>query len=202
MSNLIIVSAPSGAGKTSLINAILEKDPQIKLSISTTTRSPRINEIDGVHYNFVSKTKFEEMIQQQEFIEFAQVHQNYYGTSKTWVEQNLRLNDNKDILLEIDWQGATQVKKIFPQAILIFILPPSLEVLKQRLTDRHTDSAEVIEYRIKAAIGEMQHCNAFDFVIINENFDLAKQQLLTIIQTQRLTYSYQKNRFPKIFSEF
>ncbi len=202
MSNLIIVSAPSGAGKTSLINAVLEQDPQIKLSVSTTTRPPRINEIDGVHYNFVSKAKFEEMIQQQEFIEFAQVHQNYYGTSKTWVEQNLRLNDNKDILLEIDWQGATQVKKIFPQAILIFILPPSLEILKQRLTDRHTDSNEVIEYRIKAAIGEMQHCKAFDFVIINENFDLAKQQLLAIIQTQRLTYIYQKNRFPDIFSEF
>ena len=161
MSNLIIVSAPSGAGKTSLIKEILQQDKQIKLSVSTTTRPPRINEIDGVHYNFVSVEQFEKLQQQNEFIEFAKVHQNYYGTSKTWVEQNLKQNDNVDILLEIDWQGAEQVKKIFPDAILIFILPPSLQILRQRLTDRKTDSDEVIQNRINEAIGEMQHCNNY-----------------------------------------
>lgn len=202
MANLIIVSAPSGAGKTSLIKEILQKDKQIKLSVSTTTRPPRVNEIDGVHYNFVSVEQFEKLRQQNEFIEFAKVHQNYYGTSKTWVEQNLRQNDNVDILLEIDWQGAEQVKKVFPQAILIFILPPSLEILKQRLTDRNTDSAEVIQNRINAAIGEMRHCCNFNFVVINDNFDIAAQQLLNIIQSQRLTYSYQKNIYPKVFEGF
>lgn len=199
MSNLIIVSAPSGAGKTSLIKEILQQDKQIKLSVSTTTRPPRINEIDGVHYNFVSVEQFEKLQQQNEFIEFAKVHQNYYGTSKTWVEQNLKQNDNVDILLEIDWQGAEQVKKIFPDAILIFILPPSLQILRQRLTDRKTDSDEVIQNRINAAIGEMQHCNNFDFVIINDDFNMAAKQLLSIIQTQRLTYNYQKIVNPKVF---
>ena len=199
MSNLIIVSAPSGAGKTSLIKEILQQDKQIKLSVSTTTRPPRINEIDGVHYNFVSVEQFEKLQQQNEFIEFAKVHQNYYGTSKTWVEQNLKQNDNVDILLEIDWQGAEQVKKIFPDAILIFILPPSLQILRQRLTDRKTDSDEVIQNRINAAIGEMQHCNNFDFVIINDDFNMAAKQLLSIIQTQRLTYNYQKIMNPKVF---
>ena len=202
MSNLIIVSAPSGAGKTSLIKEILQQDKQIKLSVSTTTRQPRINEIDGVHYNFVSVEQFEKLQQQNEFIEFAKVHQNYYGTSKTWVEQNLKQNDNVDILLEIDWQGAEQVKKIFPDAILIFILPPSLQILRQRLTDRKTDSDEVIQNRINAAIGEMQHCNNFDFVIINDDFNMAAKQLLSIIQTQRLTYNYQKIVNPKVFEGF
>ena len=202
MSNLIIVSAPSGAGKTSLIKEILQQDKQIKLSVSTTTRPPRINEIDGVHYNFVSVKQFEKLQQQNEFIEFAKVHQNYYGTSKTWVEQNLKQNDNVDILLEIDWQGAEQVKKIFPDAILIFILPPSLQILRQRLTDRKTDSDEVIQNRINAAIGEMQHCNNFDFVIINDDFNMAAKQLLSIIQTQRLTYNYQKIMNPKVFEGF
>lgn len=202
MSNLIIVSAPSGAGKTSLIKEILRQDKQIKLSVSTTTRPPRINEIDGVHYNFVSVEQFEKLQQQNEFIEFAKVHQNYYGTSKTWVEQNLKQNDNVDILLEIDWQGAEQVKKIFPDAILIFILPPSLQILRQRLTDRKTDSDEVIQNRINAAIGEMQHCNNFDFVIINDDFNMAAKQLLSIIQTQRLTYNYQKIVNPKVFEGF
>ena len=202
MSNLIIVSAPSGAGKTSLIKEILQQDKQIKLSVSTTTRPPRINEIDGVHYNFVSVEQFEKLQQQNEFIEFAKVHQNYYGTSKTWVEQNLKQNDNVDILLEIDWQGAEQVKKIFPDAILIFILPPSLQILRQRLTDRKTDSDEVIKNRINAAIGEMQHCNNFDFVIINDDFNMAAKQLLSIIQTQRLTYNYQKIMNPKVFEGF
>ena len=202
MSNLIIVSAPSGAGKTSLIKEILQQDKQIKLSVSTTTRPPRINEIDGVHYNFVSDKKKKKLQQQNEFIEFAKVHQNYYGTSKTWVEQNLKQNDNVDILLEIDWQGAEQVKKIFPDAILIFILPPSLQILRQRLTDRKTDSDEVIQNRINAAIGEMQHCNNFDFVIINDDFNMAAKQLLSIIQTQRLTYNYQKIVNPKVFEGF
>ena len=202
MSNLIIVSAPSGAGKTSLIKEILQQDKQIKLSVSTTTRPPRINEIDGVHYNFVSVEQFEKLQQQNEFIEFAKVHQNYYGTSKTWVEQNLKQNDNVDILLEIDWQGAEQVKKIFPDAILIFILPPSLQILRQRLTDRKTDSDEVIQNRINAAIGEMQHCSNFDFVIINDDFNMAAKQLLSIIQTQRLTYNYQKIVNPKVFEGF
>lgn len=202
MSNLIIVSAPSGAGKTSLIKEVLQQDKQIKLSVSTTTRPPRINEINGVHYNFVSVEQFEKLQQQNEFIEFAKVHQNYYGTSKTWVEQNLKQNDNVDILLEIDWQGAEQVKKIFPNAILIFILPPSLQILRQRLTDRKTDSAEVIQNRINAAIGEMQHCSNFDFVIINDDFNVAVKQLLNVIQTQRLTYNYQKNLNPKVFEGF
>ena len=202
MSNLIIVSAPSGAGKTSLIKEILQQDKQIKLSVSTTTRPPRINEIDGVHYNFVIVEQFEKLQQQNEFIEFAKVHQHYYGTSKTWVEQNLKQNDNVDILLEIDWQGAEQVKKIFPDAILIFILPPSLQILRQRLTDRKTDSDEVIQNRINAAIGEMQHCNNFDFVIINDDFNMAAKQLLSIIQTQRLTYNYQKIVNPKVFEGF
>lgn len=182
--NLFIVSAPSGAGKTSLVSALLASHENISLSISHTTRSPRPGEEHGRHYNFVSQPVFLEMAKRGDFLESAEVYGNFYGTSQRWIEQELA--QGRDILLEIDWQGAAQVRRLFPDCISIFILPPSLSALKQRLQNRKQDSAEVIARRLAAAQDDISHVAEFDYVIINGKLDVALEQLGAIIMAARL----------------
>ena len=164
--HLYIVAAPSGAGKTTLVQLLLENDPEIRVSVSTTTRAPRAGEVEGRAYHFVDTTTFLEQVSQGEFLEWAEVHGHYYGTSKRWIESEV--SAGRDVLLEIDWQGAQQVRKAFPEAIGIFILPPSLTALKERLAGRGTDSAETIARRLAAARDEMRHVDEFDYAIIND----------------------------------
>ncbi|MCL6555962.1 MAG: guanylate kinase [Burkholderiales bacterium] len=190
--NVFVVSAPSGAGKTSLVRALLAADPQVKLSISYTTRPPRPGEVDGMHYHFVSVEQFMEMLNRGEFLESAEVYGNYYGTSQRWIEEQLAAGT--DILLEIDWQGAAQVRRLMPKAVSIFILPPSLEALRQRLTGRGQDSEAVIERRLAAAREDMSHVGEFDYVIINDDFDTASRDLQAVVRAQRLRVEAQLAR--------
>lgn len=190
--NLFIVAAPSGAGKTSLVKALLESDPGIALSISYTTRPPRPGEVDGVHYHFVDKAAFERMLAQGDFLESAEVYGNFYGTSQSWIATERKTG--RDILLEIDWQGAAQVRKLIPEAVGIFILPPSLPALEQRLSKRGQDSAEVVARRVAAAREDISHVGEFDYVIINDDFDTALADLLAAVRSQRLKVSAQLDR--------
>ena len=190
--NLFIVAAASGAGKTSLVRALLDNDPRVRKSVSCTTRAPRAGEVNGRHYHFVSQQKFSEMLKRGEFLEHAEVHGNYYGTSKNWVEDAMK--GGGDLLLEIDWQGAQQVRHIYPQVVGIFILPPSLAVLEERLRARGQDSMDVIASRLKAAREEMSHVQEFDYVIINEEFGQAVQELTCIVRAQRLKLKAQLER--------
>lgn len=187
--NLYIVSAPSGAGKTSLVKALLEADPAVHLSISFTTREPRPGEVDGRDYFFVQKEAFLEMEGKGEFLESAHVHGNHYGTSKKWIAEEREKGN--DILLEIDWQGAAQVRKLVQGAVGIFILPPSIEALRQRLTGRGQDSHDVIERRVAAARAEMAHVREFDYVIINDNMEEAKRDLASVVRSERLKLARQ-----------
>jgi len=182
--NIFIVCAPSGAGKTSLVRAVLEREPSVSLSISHTTRGIRPGEQEGRDYHFVQRPVFEKMIGQGDFLESAEVHGNLYGTSQTWIESQRAAG--RDIVLEIDWQGAQQVRRLMPDAVGVFILPPSLAVLRQRLTDRRQDSPEVIEKRLKAARGEIAHVEEFDYVIINSEFEEAVRDLVGIVRSARL----------------
>ena len=182
--NLFIITAASGAGKTSLVKELLVKDSQIKLSVSHTTRQPRLGEQNGVHYHFVNEVEFLQMLNAGGFLESADVHGAKYGTAQSGVDHVLQVGD--DVILEIDWQGAAQVRNIYPQSISIFILPPSLEALEQRLNDRGQDSVEVINKRVAAAHEEMRHVVEFDYVTINDKFDVALQDLLAIIRASRL----------------
>ncbi len=177
--NLFILSAPSGAGKTSLVSALLESNKHIALSISYTTRAPRQGEIDGKDYHFVSREKFLEMAKHGDFIESAEVYGNLYGTSQSWIEKELV--SGRDILLEIDWQGAEQVRRLMPHVISIFILPPSLSALESRLKGRAQDSAEVIARRLQAAREDISHVAEFDYVIINDKLDEALRQLEAVV---------------------
>ena len=195
---LFIVSAPSGAGKTTLVRLLLEKDAAISLSISTTTRAPRPGEQDGREYHFVSVPRFVERRDRGEFLEWAEVHGNYYGTSQRWIEEQLQTG--RDVLVEIDWQGAQQVRDVFPEAIGVFILPPSMDILKQRLAGRGTDSAEVIARRIAAAQAEMRHVDEFDYVIINDDLQQAYDSLTAVIAASRLRYENQRQRHGALFS--
>ncbi|MEW6312524.1 MAG: guanylate kinase [Pseudomonadota bacterium] len=190
--NLYIVCAPSGAGKTSLVKALLQADPQVHLSISYTTRTPRPGEVEGEDYHFIAKATFEEMLERGEFLESAFVHGNYYGTSQGWVRQNR--DAGRDILLEIDWQGAQQVRKLVQDAIGIFILPPSLEALDARLRNRAQDSAEVIARRMQVARDEISHVSEFDYVIINSKFDEAAADLIAIVRAERVKLAVQMQR--------
>ena len=194
--NLFIVSAPSGAGKTSLVRALLATDPGVQLSVSFTTREPRPGEIDGLDYNFVSKAEFLDMQGRGEFLESAEVHGNLYGTSQQWIAQE-RLG-GRDILLEIDWQGALQVRKLVAGTVGIFILPPSVDALRARLTGRGQDSSEVIERRVAAAREEMSHVGEFDYVIINDTLEEAKQDLVSIVRAERLKLGSQLDRHQKL----
>lgn len=194
--NLFIITAPSGAGKTSLVRALLDGDDQIKLSVSHTTRQPRPGEEDGVHYHFVAEPKFVELLGHGDFLESAQVHGAYYGTSQSTV--NAVLARGLDLILEIDWQGAQQVRKQYPEAISIFILPPSMETLEQRLKNRAQDSAEVIVRRLAAARDEMRHVAEFDYVTINDRFEHALEDLRAIVRSQRLRREKQMVRHQEV----
>jgi guanylate kinase len=191
--NLFIVCAPSGAGKTSLVNALLEREPDVELSVSYTTREPRDGESDGVDYHFVSRDAFLEMAGRGEFLESAEVHGNLYGTSQAWIDA--RMADGRDIVLEIDWQGAQQVRRLIPSAVGVFVLPPSLEALRRRLTARGKDSSEVIERRLANAREEIAHVEEFDYVIINQTFDVAVVDLVSIVRATRLRVTAQLTRY-------
>ncbi|OZA29011.1 MAG: guanylate kinase [Hydrogenophilales bacterium 17-64-11] len=197
---LYIVSAPSGAGKTSLVKALLKTDPAIRLSVSYTTRVPRPGETDGRDYHFVSRERFEAMLAEGEFLEHAEVYGNFYGTSKGVIARDL--DAGRDILLEIDWQGAAQVKAHFPQSASIFILPPSFNALRTRLNGRGQDSAEVIERRLAAAAHDVAHAGAFDYIIVNDDFDHALQDLVAITRSIRLEAARQMDRYAALFDEF
>jgi len=181
---LFIISAPSGAGKTSLVRALLASDTNISLSVSYTTRAPRPGESDGREYHFVSRERFEEMLERGDFFESAEVYGNLYGTSQHWI--NEQMATGRDILLEIDCQGAQQVRKVFRQAAAIFILPPSLAVLESRLHGREQDSAEEIARRMAAAREEISHVSEFNYVIINEQMEVALADLTAIVHAERL----------------
>jgi guanylate kinase len=183
LGTLFIISAPSGAGKTSLVAELLNRLDNIQVSISHTTRPSRSGESDGIDYHFVSHQQFETMVTQQQFVEHAKVHSNYYGTSEKWVQNTL--NKGVDVILEIDWQGAEQVRKKFPSSKSIFILPPSKQALLERLKGRGQDTDTVIQQRIAAAKEEMSHYNEADYLVINDQFELACRQLQYIVQATR-----------------
>lgn len=198
--NLFIVTAPSGAGKTSLVRAALAVDEQVKLSVSYTTRPPRPGEVNGVDYHFVAEEDFMRMLENGEFLESAEVHGARYGTSQGWVDSILA--GGNDLLLEIDWQGAAQVRKLYPQAICIFILPPSMEALAQRLHGRGQDSDEVIKRRLAGAREEISHVSEFDYVIINAQFNEATRDLLAVFRAQRLRVDKQLSRHVDLLRTF
>ena len=194
--NLFIITAASGAGKTSLVKELLQKNRQVRLSISHTTRQPRTGEIDGVHYHFVAEKQFLEILNTGGFLEHAEVHGARYGTSQTGVDAALQAGF--DVILEIDWQGAAQIRKLYPQSIGIFILPPSVETLEQRLNSRGQDSCAVIASRIAAAREEMSHVVEFDYVTINDDFDVALEDLMAIIRASRLKAQTQLQRYANL----
>ncbi len=189
---LFLVTAPSGAGKSSLVNALLKMEPDIKLSISHTTRAPRPGEENGREYHFVTVEEFEAMKDRGEFLESALVHGNYYGTSRVWIEEQMSVGN--DVLLEIDWQGARQVRERFADTVGIFILPPSIEALEWRLHHRGTDSEQTITRRLLGAGAEMAHAPEFEYVIINEDFDVALSQIRAVVIASRLAYGQQAVR--------
>jgi guanylate kinase len=195
--NIFLVVAPSGAGKSTLVNALLAKDGAISLSISHTTRPARPGETDGREYHFVTVDDFKARRARGEFLESAEVHGNFYGTSRLWIEERVR--EGRDVLLEIDWQGARQVKTIFAHAMGVFILPPSIDALAQRLHKRGQDPAQVIDRRLLAAGSEIAHAPEFDYVIINEDFALALEQLTAIVTATRLRYASQAARHHGLF---
>jgi guanylate kinase len=198
--NLFIVTAPSGAGKTSLVRELLERDGRVRLSVSYTTRAARPGEEDGRDYHFVSREQFTAMRDAGEFLESAEVYGNFYGTSEQWIRSAMAAGD--DILLEIDWQGAAQIQRLFPQAIGVFIVPPTLDVLHQRLTGRGQDSSDVIERRMAAAREDISHVGEFDYVIINDDFSVAVEDLSAVFRTQRLTAARQLARHAQLFTHF
>ncbi len=194
---LIVITAPSGAGKSSLIAAALKADPALRLSVSYTTRSPRPGEQDGREYHFVDEKAFLAMLERGEFLESAEVHGNRYGTSDKAITRELAARH--DLILEIDWQGAQQVRRLFPDCIGIFILPPSIDELERRMQKRGQDSAEVISRRMAVARDEISHSPEFDYAIINKDFDEASQDLVAIIRTARLGTVRQLAQHPEIF---
>ena len=195
-----MVTAPSGAGKSSLVNALLEKDPGICLSISCTTRAPRPAEVEGRDYRFVSVPVFEQLQRSNQLLEWALVHGNYYGTPRDRIDE--ATSRGQDVLLEIDWQGARQVKQHYPKAIGIFILPPSIGALQERLQARGQDSQEVIERRVRAASEEISHAPEFEYVIINQEFSVALHELVQVVHTARLRYASQAHRHADLFATF
>jgi guanylate kinase len=196
--NLIVVAAPSGAGKSSLVKALLELDSHLGVSVSHTTRAPRGQEMDGREYWFIGEPEFRAMAGRGEFFEWAEVHGHLYGTSRTGLEQRLMQGD--DVILEIDWQGALQIKKLFPDAVLIFILPPSWNELRQRLQRRGEDHPEVIALRMENARLEVAQARHFDFVIINALFETALFDLKTVVHSQRLKYAAQMRNRSQVFA--
>jgi guanylate kinase len=193
---LFVLAAPSGGGKTSLVAALLEREPGIRLSVSYTTRAARPGEIDGVHYHFIDEARYHELEAKGEFLEHAFVHGHWYATSATWLRDEVA--HGHDVLLEIDWQGASQVRSLIPDAVHIFILPPSLGSLKERLEKRGQDTPEVILRRLEAAREEMRHCIDFDYVIMNQDFARAVDDLSAIVRAARLTAPRQAVRHAQL----
>lgn len=196
---LFVIAAPSGGGKTSLVNALLAREPGIRLSISYTTRKPRPGEHEGSHYHFVDRTRFEELKAGGEFLEHAFVHGHWYATSATWLAAQVAAG--VDVLLEIDWQGAAQVRRLIPDSVHIFVLPPSLAVLKERLERRGQDDAGTIERRLAGAVEEMRHWEEFDYVIINQDFATAVTDLDAIVRAARLKVPRQRARHARLLQE-
>ncbi|HFE32410.1 MAG TPA: guanylate kinase [Gammaproteobacteria bacterium] len=196
---LYVISAPSGAGKTSLVKALLESLDGIEVSVSHTTRAMRPGEVDGKDYHFVDAERFLAMVVEGDFLEHAQVFDNYYGTSKQAVQE--RLQRGRDVILEIDWQGAQQVRKLFPDCRSIFILPPSKAALRERLTGRGQDSEAIIERRLRDAEADMSHYDEFDFVVVNDDFEQALSELRAIVIAQRLTLQRQAVRLRQLIAE-
>ncbi|MCV6612206.1 MAG: guanylate kinase [Amphritea sp.] len=190
LGTLYVISAPSGAGKTSLVKALLAQDAQVCVSVSHTTRDMRPGEENGKDYNFVSMDEFNAMIEQGQFLEYAEVFTNKYGTSLLWVEEQLQ--QGRDVILEIDWQGAEQVRRLMPECLSVFILPPSAEELRQRLTGRGTDADEVINHRMSEAKSEMSHYGEYEYLIINDDFDTALNELQAVFSARRLELSRQQ----------
>lgn len=197
--NFYVVAAPSGAGKTSLVRALVNSLENIKLSISYTTRPPRSSDIEGVDYHFVNEEKFQKMISNQQFLEYAIVYDYHYGTSREWVLKEL--NKGIDVLLEIDWQGARQIRQQFSQTISIFILPPSMKVLYERLNKRNRDNVAIIRDRMEHARSEITHYHEFDYLIVNDDFNSALQDLTHIVKTQRLRCSSQEYHLVSLLAE-
>lgn len=196
---LYIVSAPSGAGKTSLVKALIDSMPQVRVSVSHTTRNIRPGEVDGVNYHFVVREQFQAMLEGSEFLEHAEVFGNLYGTSQRWLEQTLA--EGYDLILEIDWQGAQQVRRLMPQARSIFILPPTQQALRQRLTNRGQDSDEVIDDRMREAVSEMSHYVEYDYLVINDDFAHALDDLKAIFRANQLRQDAQQQRHQQLLSE-
>jgi len=196
---LFVVAAPSGGGKSSMVNALLEREPGIRLSVSYTTRPPRPGESEGNHYHFVDVATFTALKDRGEFLEHAFVHGNWYATSATWLRAQVAAG--QDVLLEIDWQGAAQVRRLIPDSVHIFILPPSIDALKERLTKRAQDPPEIIAQRLVAAREEMRHCGEFDYVIMNQDFARAVDDLSVIVRAARLTAPRQQIRHAKALAQ-
>jgi len=195
---LFVVAAPSGGGKSSMVNALLEREAGIRLSVSYTTRPPRPGEAEGVHYHFVDLPTFEKLDANGEFLEKAFVHGNWYATSATWLRGQVAAG--QDVLLEIDWQGAQQVRALMPDSVQIFILPPSWKALRERLEKRGQDAPEVIAARLEAAREEMRHCGEFDYVIMNQDFARAVDDLSVIVRAARLTAPRQQVRHARVLA--
>ena len=198
LGNLFVVAAPSGAGKSSLVSALLQVDSQLVVAVSHTTRAPRGQEQDGREYHFVPASTFVSMVDSEQFLEWAEVHGNLYGTSRAAIED--RITSGQDVVLEVDWQGALQIKTLFPNAVLIFILPPSWEELLQRLQRRGEDPPEVIRQRMENARIEVSQAQHFDFVIINASFETALFDLKAIVHSQRLKFAALKRSRPAVFA--
>lgn len=198
--SLFVIAAPSGAGKTTLTRLALAQNPRLALSISTTTRAPRPGEENGVHYHFVSVETFHQMLAAGDFLESAEVHGNFYGTSRQGIEALLAAD--RDVILEIDWQGAQQIRQIYPESVGIFILPPSFDVLESRLQGRGTDSPEIIARRVANAREELRHLNEFPYVIINENLNEALAELLAVFTAARMRLENQTQRARSLMASY
>ncbi|MBF0256815.1 MAG: guanylate kinase [Gammaproteobacteria bacterium] len=190
--SLIVISAPSGAGKSSLVKALIESTPNVEVAVSHTTRKPRPGEQDGVHYHFVDKERFAQMVAEDAFVEHAQVFDNFYGTAKSSLDGPL--SQGRDLILEIDWQGARQICQLFPDCVSLFIAPPGLEALRQRLTARGQDDAEVIERRMRDARAELSHVHEFDYLVINDDFNDALTEIRSLVRALRLRRQLQVQR--------
>jgi guanylate kinase len=196
---LYVISAASGAGKTSLVNAVLEQVPNIEVSVSHTTRAPREGEVDGVNYHFVDKDAFQEMVNAGEFFESATVFGNMYGTSRQHIQEQLL--KGKDVILEIDWQGARQIRQLMADCKSIYIAPPSIAALRERLTSRGQDDEAVIEKRMQEAVSEMSHYAEFEYLVINDDFDEARENLAAIILGERMLLEHQQHKHAELLAE-
>ena len=197
--SMFMVVAPSGAGKSSLVSALIAKDPTLTLSISFTTRNPRPGEVEGENYYFISEAEFLSRKESGDFLEWALVHGNYYGTSKSWILEKMQLG--QDVILEIDWQGARQIQSLVPQALWIFILPPSMQILEDRLRKRGQDDAKTIEKRLAAAQTELSHIEEADYLVINDLFESALEELRHIVSGSRLRTHQQINKHIHLVNE-